>query len=83
MIAARLRDLFSAFGTSDDDTRPAHARRDWLLGDPPAYATGAGAVAFVVGDAVAGQWLAWLLATPFVVFGPIVAAAIFGRTRDE
>jgi hypothetical protein len=57
--------------------------RDWLLGDLPAYATGAGAVAVVVGDAVAGQWAAWLLATPFVVLGPIFAAAIFGRTRDE
>ena len=57
--------------------------RDWLLGDLPAYATGAGAVAFVVGDAVAGQWAAWLLATPFVVLGPIMSAAIFGRTRDE
>ena len=57
--------------------------RDWLLGDLPAYATGAVAVAFVVGDAVAGQWAAWLLATPFVVFGPIMSAAIFGRTRDE
>ena len=57
--------------------------RDWLLGDLPAYATGAVAVAVVVGDAVAGQWAAWLLATPFVVLGPIVAAAIFGRTRDE
>ena len=57
--------------------------RDWLLGDLPAYATGAGAVAFVVGDAVAGQWAAWLIATPFVVLGPVVAAAIFGRVRDE
>ena len=57
--------------------------RDWLLGDLPAYATGAGAVAVVVGDAVAGQWAAWLIASPFVVFGPVVAAAIFGRTRDE
>ena len=57
--------------------------RDWFLGDLPAYATGAGAVAFVVGDAVAGQWAAWLLATPFVVLGPIMSAAIFGRTRDE
>ena len=138
MIAARLRDLFGAFGTSDGDTRPTpyavastqashgwigawtalgalalgappwfavtitigwwggvweavqylrtpttRVRRDWLLGDLPAYATGAGAVAVVVGDAVAGQWLAWLLATPFVVLGPIFAAAIFGRTRDE
>ena len=57
--------------------------RDWVLGDLPAYATGAGAVAVVVGDAVAGHWAAWLMATPFVVFGPIVSAAIFGRTRDE
>ena len=57
--------------------------RDWLLGDLPAYATGAGAVAVVVGNAVAGHWAAWLMATPFVVFGPIVSAAIFGRTRDE
>ena len=57
--------------------------RDWLLGDLPVYATGAGAVAVVVGDAVAGQWIAWLLATPFVVLGPIISAAIFGRTRDE
>ena len=57
--------------------------RDWLLGDLPAYATGAGAVAVVVGDAVAGHWAAWLLATPFVALGPIFAAAIFGRTRDE
>jgi|GEM_PF-6001772 len=57
--------------------------RDWLLGDLPAYATGAVAVAFVVGDAVAGQWIAWLLATPFVALGPIVSAAIFGRVRDE
>jgi len=57
--------------------------RDWLLGDLPAYATGAGAVAVLVGDAVAGQWAAWLLATPFVVFGPIISAAIFGRVRDE
>jgi hypothetical protein len=64
-------------------TPTTRVRRDWLLGDLPAYATGAGAVAVVVGDAVAGQWAAWLLATPFVVFGPIVAAAIFGRTRDE
>jgi len=61
----------------------ARVRRDWLLGDLPAYATGAGAVAVVVGDAVAGQWAAWLIASPFVVFGPVVAAAIFGRTRDE
>jgi hypothetical protein len=138
MIAARLRDLFGAFGTSDGDTRPTppsvaenqashgwiaawtalgalalgappwlavtltvgawggvweavqylrtpttRVRRDWLLGDLPAYATGAGAVAFVVGDAAAGQWAAWLLATPFVVLGPIVSAAIFGRVRDE
>jgi len=138
MIAARLRDLFASFGTSDGDTRPTpyavastqashdriaawtalgalalgappwfavtitigwwggvwealqylrtpttRVRRDWLLGDLPAYATGAGAVAVVVGDAVAGQWAAWLLATPFVVLGPIFAAAIFGRTRDE
>jgi hypothetical protein len=57
--------------------------RDWLLGDLPAYATGAGAVAVVVGDAVAGQWAAWLLATPFVALGPVISAAIFGRTRDE
>jgi len=57
--------------------------RDWILGDLPAYATGAGAVALVVGDAVAGQWAAWLLATPFVVLSPVVAAAIFGRIRDE
>ena len=57
--------------------------RDWLLGDLPAYATGAGAVAVVVGDAVAGQWLAWLLATPFVALGPIMSAAILGRVRDE
>jgi hypothetical protein len=57
--------------------------RDWLLGDLPAYATGAGAVAFVVGDAVAGHWAAWLLATPFVVLCPVISAAIFGRTRDE
>jgi hypothetical protein len=64
-------------------TPTTRVRRDWLLGDLPAYATGAGAVAVVVGDAVAGQWVAWLLATPFVVLGPIVAAAIFGRTRDE
>jgi hypothetical protein len=64
-------------------TPTTRVRRDWLLGDLPAYATGAGAVAFVVGDAVAGQWLAWLLATPFVVLGPIMSAAIFGRTRDE
>ena len=138
MIAARLRDLFGAFGMSDGDTRPtpyavastqashdriaawtalgalafgappwfavaatvaawggvwealqylrtptARVRRDWLLGDLPAYATGAVAVAFVVGDAVAGHWAAWLMATPFVVFGPIVSAAIFGRVRDE
>ena len=138
MIAARLRDLFGAFGMSDGDTRPTpyavastqtshewigawtalgalalgappwlavtltvgawggvweamqylrtpttRTLRDWLLGDLPAYATGAGAVAGVVGDAVAGQWAAWLLATPFVVFGPIVSASIFGRTRDE
>jgi len=138
MIAARLRNLFGAFGTSDGDTCPTpyavastqashgwigawtalgalalgappwlavavtvgawggaweaaqylrtpttRVRRDWLLGDLPAYATGAGAVAVVVGDAVAGQWLAWLLATPFVVLGPIFAAAIFGRVRDE
>ena len=64
-------------------TPTTRVRRDWLLGDLPAYATGAGAVAVVVGDAVAGQWAAWLLATPFVVLGPIFAAAIFGRTRDE
>jgi len=64
-------------------TPTTRVRRDWLLGDLPAYATGAGAVAFVAGDAVAGQWVAWLLATPFVVLGPIVSAAIFGRTRDE
>jgi hypothetical protein len=64
-------------------TPTTRVRRDWLLGDLPAYATGAGAVAVVVGDAVAGQWLAWLIASPFVVFGPIVSAAIFGRTRDE
>jgi hypothetical protein len=138
LILARLRDLISAFGTSDGDTRPTpyavaatqashdriaawtalgalafgappwlavtltigawggvweaaqylrtpttRVRRDWLLGDLPAYATGAGAVAVVVGDAVAGQWAAWLLATPFVALGPIFAAAIFGRTRDE
>jgi hypothetical protein len=57
--------------------------RDWLLGDLPAYATGAGAVAFVVGDAVAGQWAAWLLASPFVILGPIISAAIFGRVRNE
>jgi len=57
--------------------------RDWVLGDLPAYATGAGAVAVVVGDAVAGQWAAWLMATPFVVLGPIISAAIFGRTRNE
>jgi hypothetical protein len=138
MIAARLRDLFASFGTSDGDTRPTpyavastqashgwiaawtalgalalgappwfaatitigwwggaweaaqylrtpttRTLRDWLLGDLPAYATGAGAVAFVVGDAVAGQWAAWLMATPFVVLGPVMAAAIFGRVRDE
>ena len=64
-------------------TPTTRVRRDWLLGDLPAYATGAGAVAVVVGDAVAGQWAAWLLATPFVVFGPIISAAIFGRVRDE
>ena len=64
-------------------TPTTRVRRDWALGDLPAYATGAGAVAFVVGDAVAGQWIAWLLATPFVALGPIVSAAIFGRTRDE
>jgi len=64
-------------------TPTARVRRDWLLGDLPAYATGAVAVAFVVGDAVAGHWAAWLMATPFVVFGPIVSAAIFGRTRNE
>ena len=64
-------------------TPTTRVRRDWLLGDLPAYATGAGAVAFVVDDAVAGQWAAWLLATPFVVLGPIVSAAIFGRVRDE
>ena len=64
-------------------TPTTRVRRDWAFGDLPAYATGAGAVVFVVGDAVAGQWLAWLLATPFVVFGPIVSAAIFGRVRDE
>jgi len=64
-------------------TPTTRVRRDWALGDLPAYATGAGAVAFVVGDAVAGQWIAWLLATPFVALGPIFAAAIFGRTRDE
>jgi len=57
--------------------------RDWLLGDLPAYATGAVAVAVVVGDAVAGQWAAWLISTPFVVLDPILSAAIFGRTRDE
>ena len=57
--------------------------RDWVLGDLPAYATGAAAVAVVVGDAVAGQWAAWLIASPFVVLGPIMSAAIFGRTRDE
>jgi hypothetical protein len=138
MIAARLRDLFSALRTSDGDTRPTppsvaenqashgwiaawtalgalalgappwlavaatvgawggvweaaqylrtpttRTLRDWLLGDLPAYATGAGAVAVVVGDAVAGQWAAWLMASPFVVFGPVISAAIFGRTRDE
>jgi hypothetical protein len=64
-------------------TPTTRVRRDWLLGDLPAYTTGAGTVAFVVGDAVAGQWAAWLLATPFVALGPIFAAAIFGRTRDE
>ena len=64
-------------------TPTTRVRRDWALGDLPAYATGAGAVAFVVGDAVAGQWLAWLLASPFVILGPVVAAAIFGRTRNE
>jgi len=64
-------------------TPTTRVRRDWLLGDLPAYVTGAGAVSVVVGDAVAGQWAAWLLATPFVVLGPIFAAAIFGRTRDE
>jgi hypothetical protein len=138
MIAARLRDLFSALRTSDGDTRPTppsvaenqashgwiaawtalgalalgappwlavagtvaawggaweaaqylrtpttRVRRDWAFGDLPAYATGALAVAFVVGDAVAGQWAAWLMASPFVVFGPVISAAIFGRTRDE
>ena len=57
--------------------------RDWVLGDLPAYATGAVAVAVVVGDAVAGQWAAWLISTPFVVLDPILSAAIFGRTRDE
>ena len=64
-------------------TPTTRVRRDWAFGDLPAYATGAGAVALVVGDAVAGQWAAWLLATPFVVLGPIMSAAIFGRTRDE
>ena len=64
-------------------TPTTRVRRDWLLGDLPAYATGAGAVAVVVGDAVAGQWAAWLLASPFVVFGPVISAAIFGRVRDE
>jgi len=64
-------------------TPTTRVRRDWAFGDLPAYATGAGAVAVVVGDAVAGQWAAWLLATPFVALGPIFAAAIFGRTRDE
>ena len=64
-------------------TPTTRVRRDWLLGDLPAYAAGAGAVAVVVGDAVAGQWAAWLLALPFVVLGPIVSAAIFGRVRDE
>jgi hypothetical protein len=64
-------------------TPTTRVRRDWLLGDLPAYATGAGAVAFVVGDAVAGQWAAWLLASPFVVLGPVISSAIFGRTRDE
>ena len=64
-------------------TPTTRVRRDWFFGDLPAYATGAGAVAFVAGDAVAGQWLAWLMATPFVVFGPVISAAIFGRTRDE
>jgi hypothetical protein len=64
-------------------TPTTRVRRDWLLGDLPAYATGAGAVAVVVGDAVAGQWAAWLMASPFVVLGPIMSAAIFGRTRDE
>ena len=64
-------------------TPTTSVRRDWLLGDLPAYATGAGAVAVVVGDAVAGHWAAWLIASPFVVFGPIVSAAIFGRVRDE
>jgi len=64
-------------------TPTTRVRRDWLLGDLPAYATGAVAVAVVVGDAVAGQWAAWLIASPFVVLGPIFAAAIFGRTRDE
>ena len=64
-------------------TPTTRVRRDWLLGDLPAYATGAGAVAFVVGDAVAGQWAAWLIASPLVVLGPIVAVAIFGRVRDE
>ena len=138
MIAARLRDLFASFGTSDGDTRPTpyavastqashgwiaawttlgalalgappwlavaatvgtwggaweavqylrtpttRVRRDWALGDLPAYATGAGAVAVVVGDAVAGQWVVWLIASPFVILGPIISAAIFGRTRDE
>jgi hypothetical protein len=64
-------------------TPTTRVRRDWAFGDLPAYATGAGAVAVVVGDAVAGQWAAWLLASPFVILGPIISAAIFGRTRDE
>ena len=64
-------------------TPTTRVRRDWLLGDLPAYATGAGAVAVVVGDAVAGQWVVWLIASPFVILGPIISAAIFGRTRDE
>jgi hypothetical protein len=64
-------------------TPTTRVRRDWLLGDLPAYAAGAGAVAVVVGDAVAGNWPAWLAASPFVILGPIMSAAIFGRTRDE
>jgi hypothetical protein len=64
-------------------TPTTRVRRDWFFGDLPAYATGAGAVAVVVGDAVAGQWAAWLIASPFVILGPVVAAAIFGRVGDE
>jgi hypothetical protein len=56
--------------------------RDWIIGDLPSYAVGAVAAAVLIGDAVAGRWVEWLVLTPLVVLWPGVVGAVFGRVNE-